>query len=50
MLLRDSPYEGSATYVDVIADAEPVRGNDPARFEFVRLVRKAIELKRLISP
>jgi Ca-activated chloride channel family protein len=46
MLLRDSPYKGSATFADVINTAEPVRGNDPARFEFVRIVKKAMELSK----
>jgi Ca-activated chloride channel family protein len=41
MILRNSPYKGTATVSDVISLASGARGNDPDgyRAEFIRLVQ-----------
>jgi Ca-activated chloride channel family protein len=48
MILRDSPFRGSATVDDVIAAAERTAGDDPGgyRAEFVGLARTYRELTR----
>ncbi len=48
MVLRDSPYRGSATMNDVLAWASRAVGDDPGgyRAEFTDLVRRARDLRR----
>jgi Ca-activated chloride channel family protein len=48
LLLRDSPYKGSASYDAVLRRAEASASYDPNghRAEFIRLVKKAIELRK----
>jgi Ca-activated chloride channel family protein len=41
MLLRDSPHKGAASIEDIVKTARGAMGSDPARAEFVELVRKA---------
>ncbi len=50
MLLRDSPYKGSASYDRVISLAEANLGPDPGghRAEFVALARKARRLEQAV--
>jgi hypothetical protein len=44
MLLRDSPYKGSANLVNVVAWADAAKANDPERTNFVELLRKSQSL------
>jgi hypothetical protein len=41
MLLRDSSHRGQASIDDVLKVAAASAGEDPARFEFIELARKA---------
>jgi Ca-activated chloride channel family protein len=47
LILRDSPYKGSANLADVLTRAEGATGYDPEghRKEFVELVRKVSDIK-----